>query len=113
MRIAPAAVVGIAQISLRGRQLLNQVVAKRDPRFNFMAESNSFEMLSELVHRCDMISFQIQIGAPIEDFGSELFCRPIDERYIPPSDFVLCQLRGRILPIAAASFADKFVKGMS
>lgn len=98
--------------SLGGRQVLDQVVAKRDLRFNVMAESNSFEMLRGLVLRCDMISFQIQIGAPTEELGSELVGRPVDERDIPLSDLVVCQLRGRILPVAAASFADKLMKSM-
>ena len=99
--------------SLGGRQVLDEVIARRDFRFDIMAESNSFEMLRGLVLRGNMISFQIEAGAPRQDFGMGLVGRPIDERDIPHSDLVLCQLRGRVLPIAASSFADRLVKAMA
>ncbi|MNR67730.1 hypothetical protein D3C85_1918870 [compost metagenome] len=60
-----------------------------------------------------MLSFQIEIGAPTEQLATGVIGRPIDERDIPKSDLVLCQLRGRVLPIAAASFADRLTKAMN
>ncbi|NWJ26592.1 LysR substrate-binding domain-containing protein [Rhizobium sp. RM] len=96
--------------SLGGRQVLDEVIARRDFRFDVMAESNSFEMLRGLVLRGNMISFQIDVGAPRQEFGMGVVGRPIDERDIPRSDLVMCQLRGRILPLAAASFADQIVR---
>ncbi|TCQ97263.1 LysR family transcriptional regulator [Neorhizobium sp. JUb45] len=105
--------LALPDASLGGRQVLDQVVAKKDLSFKIMAESNSFEMLRGLVLRCDMISFQVEIGAPVPEPGTELVSRPVDERDIPSSDLVVCQLRGRILPVAAASFADRLVKAMS
>ncbi|KJC44972.1 hypothetical protein UP09_15215 [Bradyrhizobium sp. LTSP885] len=52
-------------------------------RFNVVAESNSFEMLRGLVYRCDLVSFQIEIGAPSADLGMGLVACPIDTRDIP------------------------------
>lgn len=104
--------VAMPSPSLGGRQVLDQVMAKRDLRLDIMTESNSFEMLRGVVLRAGMISFQIEIGAPTSEAGSELVGRPIDERDVPPSDLVLCQLRGRILPVAAATFANRLVKAM-
>jgi DNA-binding transcriptional LysR family regulator len=104
--------LALPDTSLGGRQVLDQVIAKRDLRFNVMAESNSFEMLRGLVLRSGMISFQVEIGAPANELGADLISRPVDERDIPPSDLVVCQLRGRILPVAAASFADRLIKAM-
>jgi DNA-binding transcriptional LysR family regulator len=104
--------LALPDASLGGRQVLDQVIAKRDLRFDVMAESNSFEMLRGLVLRCGMISFQIEIGASTEAFGGDLVGRAIDERDVPRSDLVLCQLRGRILSVAAATFADRLVKTM-
>jgi DNA-binding transcriptional LysR family regulator len=92
--------------SLSGRQLLDEVAAKRDLHFNTLAESNSFEMLRGLVFRCNMISFQIEIGAPSGELASGLVGRPIDTRDVPAADLVLCQLRGRNLPVAALKFAE-------
>ena len=105
--------VALPDATLGGRQLLDEVAARRDLRFDVMAESNSFEMLRSLVLRCDMVSFQIEIGTPAADFGAGVVGIPIDDRDLPTSDLVLCQLRGRILPIAAAAFAERMSKTLS
>ncbi|MBL0931781.1 MAG: LysR family transcriptional regulator, partial [Alphaproteobacteria bacterium] len=39
-----------------------------------------------------------------------IVARPIDERDAPPADLILGQLRGRNLPVAAASFAEMFAE---
>jgi DNA-binding transcriptional LysR family regulator len=98
--------------SLGGRQILDEVAARRDMRFNVMAESNSFEMLRGLVHRCNVISFQIEIGAPSGDLGMGLVGCPIDTRDVPAAELVLCQLRGRGLSIAAAAFSEALARSL-
>jgi DNA-binding transcriptional LysR family regulator len=92
--------------TLSGRQILDEVTARRELRFNMSAESNSFEMLRGLVFRCNMISFQIEIGAPSGDLGMGLIGCPVDTRDVPTADLVLCQLRGRGLAVAAVTFAE-------
>jgi DNA-binding transcriptional LysR family regulator len=99
--------------TLSGRQILDEVTTRRDLRFNTLAESNSFEMLRGLVFHCNMISFQIEIGAPSGDLGNGLVGRPVDTRDIPTADLVLCQLRGRNLPVAAATFAEMLAKSLN
>ncbi len=99
--------------SLGGRQLLDEVTTKRDLHFNILAESNSFEMLRGLVFRCNMISFQIEIGAPSSELGMNLVGRPVDTRDVPMADLVLCQLRGRNLSVAALTFADTLAKTLN
>jgi DNA-binding transcriptional LysR family regulator len=103
----------LPQRSLSGRQILDEITTRRDLRLNVLAESNSFEMLRGLVYRCDMISFQIEIGAPSGDRSMGLVGRPIDTRDVPTADLVLCQLRGRTLPVAAATFAEILSKSLS
>jgi DNA-binding transcriptional LysR family regulator len=98
--------------TLSGRQILDEVMARRDLHLNMLAESNSFEMLRGLVYRCNMISFQIEIGAPSGDLGMGLIGCPIDARDVPTADLVLCQLRGRGLSVAAATFAEILAKAM-
>jgi len=77
-----------------------------------MAESNSFEMLRGLVFRGNMISFQIEIGAPSGDLGIGLVGCPIDTRDVPTAELVLCQLRGRGLSVAASTFAEILAKSL-
>jgi DNA-binding transcriptional LysR family regulator len=98
--------------TLSGRQILDEVTTRRDLHLNMQAESNSFEMLRGLVFRCNMISFQIEIGAPSGDLGMGLVGCPIDARDVPMADLVLCQLRGRGLSVAAATFAEILAKAM-
>ena len=99
--------------TLSGRQILDEVTARRDLRLNMLAESNSFEMLRGLVFRCNMISFQIEIGAPSGDLGMGLIGCPLDARDVPTADLVLCQLRGRSLSVAAATFAEMLSKNLN
>jgi DNA-binding transcriptional LysR family regulator len=105
--------VALPDRTLSGRQLLDEVTTRRDLRFNTLAESNSFEMLRGLVFRCNMVSFQIEIGAPSGHLGKGLVGRPVDTRDVPTADLVLCQLRGRSLPVAAATFAELLAKSLN
>jgi DNA-binding transcriptional LysR family regulator len=104
--------VALPDRSLGSRQLLDEVAAKRDFRFNVLAESNSFEMLRSLVFRCNMISFQVEIGAPSPELGTGLTSRPLDKRDVPALDLVLCQLRGRNLSVTALTFAETLAKSL-
>jgi DNA-binding transcriptional LysR family regulator len=104
--------VALPDRTLSGRQILDEVTTRRELRFNIMAESNSFEMLRGLVFRGNMISFQIEIGAPSEDLDIGLVGCPVDTRDVPAADLVLCQLRGRGLSVAAATFAEILAKSL-
>jgi DNA-binding transcriptional LysR family regulator len=104
--------VALADRTLSGRQILDEVTTRRELNFNIMAESNSFEMLRGLVFRGNMISFQIEIGAPSEDLGMGLVSCPVDTRDVPAADLVLCQLRGRGLSVAASTFAEILAKSL-
>jgi len=64
------------------------------------------------VYRCNAISFQIEIGAPSGGLGMSLVGCPIDTRDVPTAELVLCQLRGRVLPIAAAAFSETLSKSL-
>src|SRR6476660_5478524 len=59
--------VALAERSLGGRQLLTEVLARSNLRFDIVAESNSFEFLRGMVLRGKAISFQIEIGAVESD----------------------------------------------
>jgi hypothetical protein len=59
-----------------------------------------------------MIPFQIEMGVPSGDLGMGLTGRPVDVRDLPTADLMLCRLRGRSLPVAAATFAELLLKNM-
>jgi DNA-binding transcriptional LysR family regulator len=103
--------VTLAEPEIGGRQLLDEALARRNLRFNIVAQSNSFEFLRHLVMRDNVISFQIAIGAP-SDESRGIVTRDIDERDAPRSDLVLGQLNNRNLPVASAKFAEQLLQAM-
>lgn len=104
--------VALPDRSLGGRQILDAIATRRDLRFIITAESNSFEMLWGLVLRGNVLSFQIEIGAPVSDLDPGLVGRPIDDRDVPRADLALCQLRDRGLSVAAAAFAEVLIRSL-
>jgi DNA-binding transcriptional LysR family regulator len=99
--------VALAERSIGGRQLLEEVLARTNLRFQIAAESNSFEFLRGLVLRDNVLSFQIDIGATP---GEGLTVREIDGRDVPRADLVLGQLRGRNLSLPASKFAEQLAR---
>ena len=112
LRDCAAYPVALPERSIGGRQLLEEVIARRRITFQIGAESNSFEMLRGLVLEANLISFQIDIGTvrPRNKLG--LVARDIDDRDLPRANLVLGQLRSRNLPIPTAIFAERLVRAL-
>jgi DNA-binding transcriptional LysR family regulator len=91
------------------RNLLEAAVARSSQRLQPVVESDSFEFLRHQALAENILTFQIAIGLPATDDGSGLTSRPIDSRDAPPGALFVCQLRGRILPIATARFANQML----
>lgn len=103
--------VALAEPGIGGRQLLDEALARKNLRFDIVAQSNSFEFLRHLVMRDNVISFQIAIGAQ-SDEARGLVIRDIDERDAPRGDLVLGQLNGRNLPLASAKFVEQLTQSL-
>ena len=91
------------------RNLLEAAVARSSQRLQPAVESDSFEFLRHQALAENILTFQIAIGLPATDDGSGLTSRPIDSRDAPPGTLFVCQLRGRILPVATARFASQML----
>ncbi|TXN22173.1 LysR substrate-binding domain-containing protein [Methylobacterium sp. WL19] len=89
--------------SLAIRHHLDDALARRGTPFRPAVESSSLEFLRNLALREDVVSLQVPSGIPNDQ---RLVSRPIDERDLSPMTLILGQLRGRMLPVAAAKFAD-------
>ena len=87
------------------RALLENAARRMSMPMEPAVESDSFEFLRHQALSEDVLSFQIPIGIPPEELGSGVVSRPVDPRDLPPGRLYLGQLRGRVLPVAAASFA--------
>ncbi len=89
--------------SLAIRHHIERALARRGVEMRAAVESGSLEFLRNAVLREDVVSFQVPSGIPDDP---RLCRRPIDPRDVEPMRVVLAQLRGRLLPVAAAKFAD-------
>lgn len=92
--------------SLAIRHHVQGAIVRASLPVNTVVESDSFEVLRSCVIDDDqVISFQIRAGIP--KGSSDLIAREIDQRDMPPTHFVLGQLRGRSLSVAASKFVDQ------
>jgi DNA-binding transcriptional LysR family regulator len=87
------------------RHLLELAVQGSSLRLEPVIESDSFEFLRNHAVAENIVSFQIPIGLSEEAYGHGMVSRPIDQRDVPPGVLYMGQLKGRILPVAAARFA--------
>ncbi|MDP4021913.1 LysR family transcriptional regulator [Methylobacterium sp. NEAU 140] len=92
--------------SLAIRHHIDHALARRGVELHSTVESGSLEFLRNLVLREDVVSLQIPIGIPDDP---RLHSRPIDTRDLAPMTMIVAQLRGRLLSVAAAKFADQLV----
>ncbi len=112
LRDCAAYPVALAERSIGGRQLLDQVASRSRIDFNIAAQTNSFELLRGLVTHAGLISFQIRIGTLPERNKLGLIARDIDDRDVPRANLVLGQLRDRNLPVATAMFAEQLARAL-
>lgn len=88
------------------RHLLEVATRRLSQKLHPMIESDSFEFLRQHALAENIIAFQIPIGLPSQDDTAQLVSRPIAERDVPVGSLYVSQLKGRILPVAAARFSD-------
>lgn len=89
------------------RHLLEVAVQGTALRLEPAIESDSFEFLRHCVAADDMLTFQIPIGLPEDDGRGRARRIPLDPRDVPVGVLYMGQLKGRVLPVAAARFAGQ------
>ncbi|GFE51810.1 LysR family transcriptional regulator [Roseobacter cerasinus] len=78
---------------------------------NPMIESESFDFMRHYGQWEDMISFQFPIGLDLSG-ATNLVSRPLAAPEVPHGNLLLGQLRGRVLPVASARFAQQLVQSL-
>lgn len=89
--------------SLSGRGLLDELFARSSAQPRAPLVSNSYELMRAFAREAGGVSFQIEIGAGGPEGAVAI---PLEERNLPTGRLVLMALSGRVLPVAAASFAE-------
>lgn len=87
------------------RHMLDLAISRRQIATSIQVESGSLEFLRNYVMREQAVTFHALSGVPRED--RRIYARPIDTKDIALMQIVLGQLRGRVLSVAAAKFADQ------
>ena len=92
------------------RQLLEAAVRRTSLSLDPVVVSDSFEFLRSHAIAENIIAFQIPIGLPRSNDHSEIVSRPVAPQDVPPGLLYFGQLRGRIMPVAAARFAHQMME---
>jgi DNA-binding transcriptional LysR family regulator len=104
--------VALPDSSFSGREIIDEVLAKSSIRLNPVMEVNSFELLADLVKHSQIITFQIDIGTLHWRSDPTLAIVPIDAADAAHGPLVLGQLKGRMLPLAVAKFAEQVARSL-
>ena len=94
------------------RELLEIAARKTSFELEPAIESDSFEYLRNRALANNIATVQIAIGLPAPVATPDFVARPVDRRDVPPGNLYIGQLKGRILPIAAARFADQLLNAI-
>ena len=100
------------------RQLLNVGLISRNTELKIVAESNNQEFLHNYLAQEPVMSFQIPIALPqgmVENVNgvNNVVARPVDLGDVPAGILHVGQLKGRVLPVAAAKFLDRIITELS
>jgi len=102
--------VALPDRSFSGRQIVEDVLATSSSRLNVVMEANSFDLLCDFVKGSQIITFQIDIGALKWREDPAIAIRPVSDIDLVHGPLVLGQLKGRALPLAAATFSEQVAR---
>lgn len=94
------------------RFLLEEAMLRKGDQFDKVIESDNFDFIQNYLLHEQCISFQLPIGLQAESKSDEIISRPVDEAAVPGGNLYVGQLKGRVLPVAAALFANAIVKAL-
>lgn len=94
------------------RYLLDRALKRAELELSSVIESDSFEFLRHLPTHEDLLTFQVPVGKP-QIIPAHLIYRPTDSRDVEACQISVGYLRGRKLPIAAATFLEQVARALS
>lgn len=96
------------------RFILDDAMLRKGDELKKIVESDNFDFIKNYLIHEDCISFQLPIGLRPDNAGTDtdnqIVSREIEERALPGGNLYVAQLKGRILPVASALFANSVVK---
>ena len=96
------------------RTLLNVGQVQKGTPLQTIIEADSFDMMANYLIHENALGFQIPISMSGQGgIYSHLKGIPIDQRDCPSGLLHIAQLKGRVLPVAAAKFQDQLVQRLN
>lgn len=96
------------------RTLLSVAALRKSITLEGIIETNSFDFITSYLAHEKAISFQIAVGLPgMDGRDSALLSVPLAAGESAPGLLHLVQLKGRVLPVAAAKFMDQLVQSFN
>jgi DNA-binding transcriptional LysR family regulator len=96
----------LADETLAGRSLIEATLAKASLHFRPVLVTNMIQVMKQFVRNDHAICFQFRIGAEAEIARGELVAIPLVDPPLAQTQLLLVARRGRVLPVAAAAFAE-------
>jgi len=94
------------------RKLLELSARRGRQRLRPDVESDSFEFLRYQTIAEGVITFQIEMGLPLNLQDNGLVAIRLSEQDVAPGMLYIGQLKGRTLPVAAAKFANQLINSL-
>ena len=95
------------------RYLLDESQLRKGDELKKIIESDNFDFIRSYLLHEHCITFQLPIGLPSDLQQSDYVARDIDPRAVPSGNLYVGQLKGRVLPVAAALFSNAIVKALN
>lgn len=99
--------IALADETLAGRELINRALAKSSFHFEPALVANSVETMKAYARLSQAVCFQFRAGTTRDVELGELVAIPLSDAALAHAHLVLAMRRGRVLPIAAAAFAEQ------
>jgi len=94
------------------RRLLDLSARRSHRQLRPEVESDSFEYLRYQAIAEGIITFQIEMGLPLNLADNGLVAIRLNQKDVPPGILYIGQLKGRTLPVAAAKFANQLISSL-
>ena len=102
--------IALADATLAGRELIDRALARASFHFEPALVANSVETMKAYARLSQAVCFQFRAGTTRDVALGELVAIPLVDPALAHTRLVLAMRQGRVLPIAAAAFAEQLGK---
>jgi len=99
--------LALGDATLAGRILIERALAKSSQRPQPALVSNSVELMKAYARMNDAVCFQFRTGGRRDVEAGDMAAIPLSDAAFQGAQIVLMARRGRVLPVAAAAFAEE------